>query len=163
MMLVPTTGPSATAADMPLVRSRPIAPETDALIVAVILAARKAPCALEFALPASTKALTPIGVLVAPEPLVADSRGAVSFVVVCYLDLGTSPERSCVPDGSSRPSNPVYERLYHPRISSTHLLLLSWFLFVIPHSPFIKQAPCQTKLLMTEISVFNRKTTFSAH
>jgi len=137
MMLVPTTGPSATAADMTLVRSRPLAPEANALIVAGILATREAPHSLEFTLPASAKAFAPIGVLVAPEPLVADSRGAIPFIIVRHLDLWASPERGRVMDGSPRPSNPVYERLYHPRISSTHLLLLSWFLFVIQHSPFM--------------------------
>ena len=127
MMLVPTTCSVTTAADMTLVRSRPLAPETDALIVAGILTAREAPHSLEFTLPASAKALSPIGVFVAPEPLFADARGAIPFVVVRHLDLGASPERGRVPNGSPGSCNPVYERLYHPRVSSAHLILLSFY------------------------------------
>ena len=128
MMLVPTTGPSATAAGMTFVRSRPLAPEADALIVTGILTARKAPLSLEFTLPASAKAFAPIGVLVAPEALVTDANRAIALIVIRHFHFWASPECGRVMDCSPRPSNPVYKRLYRSRVPSTHLFLLSIFL-----------------------------------
>ena len=73
-MLVPMAGPVATTAGMAFIRARPFTPETDTLVVARILATGQAPLSLEFALPASVKALTPIGVLVPEEALITDAN-----------------------------------------------------------------------------------------
>ena len=73
-MLMPMSGPVATTAGMAFIRARPFTSETDTLVVARILATRQAPRSLEFALPASVKALTPIGVLVPEEALITDAN-----------------------------------------------------------------------------------------
>ena len=137
VMLVPMPTPAATTADMSFVRACPLTPETDTVVVTGILATGQAPRTFEFTLPVSVKAFAPVGIFVPPETLLSDSHRAIPFIIVRHLDLWASPERGRVMDGSPRPRNPVYERLYHPRLSFTHLFLLSWFLFVIPHSPFM--------------------------
>ena len=73
-MLMPVSGPVATTAGMAFIRARPFTSETDTLVVARILATRQALRSLEFALPASVKALTPIGVLVPEETLLTDAN-----------------------------------------------------------------------------------------
>ena len=73
-MLVPMAGPVATTAGMAFIKARPFTPETDTLVVAGVLATGHASHSLEFALPASIKALTPIGVLVPEEALITDAN-----------------------------------------------------------------------------------------
>ena len=73
-MLMPVSGPVATPTGIAFIRARPFTPETDTLVVARILATGQAPLSLEFALPASVKALTPIGVLVPEEALITDAN-----------------------------------------------------------------------------------------
>jgi hypothetical protein len=68
------SGPVATTAGMAFIRTRPFAPETDTLVVTRVLATGQASRSLEFALPASVKALTPIGVLVPEEALITDAN-----------------------------------------------------------------------------------------
>lgn len=129
-MLVPVSGPVATTAGMAFIRTRPFTPETDTLVVARILATGQAPRSLEFALPASVKCLTPIGVLVSEESLLADANRSISLVIIRHHHFGTPPERSRVMDCPSSSCNPVHERLYQSCVSSsTHLE--SPFVFLI--------------------------------
>ena len=73
-MLMPVSGPVATTAGMAFIRARPFTPETDTLVVARVFAPGQASRSHEFALPASVKALTPIGVLVPEEALITDAN-----------------------------------------------------------------------------------------
>ena len=119
---MPVSGPVATTAGMAFIRARPFTSETDTLVVARILATRQAPRSLEFALPASVKALTPIGVLVPEESLLTDANRSISLVVISHHHFGTSPKRGRVMDCPPSSCNPVHERLYQSCVSSsTHL------------------------------------------
>ena len=121
-MLVPMTCSMATTAGMTFVTTRPFTPKTDTLVVTRILTTRQTPCSLEFALPASVKALTPVGVLISKEALLTDANGPISFVVIRHHHFGASPERGRMMDCPPSSCNPVYERLYHSCVSSsTHL------------------------------------------
>ena len=128
-MLVPMPTPAATTADMSFVRACPLTPETDTVVVTGILATGQAPRTFEFTLPVSVKAFAPVGIFVPPETLLSDSHRAIPFIIVRYLHLWASPERGRVADRSPSSSNPVYERLYYSRVSSSHLILLSVCLF----------------------------------
>ena len=129
-MLVPMAGPVATTAGMAFIRARPFAPETDTLVVTRVFATGQTPRSREFALPASVKALTPIGVLVPEESLLTDANRSISLIVIRYHHLGTSPKRGRVTDCPPSSCNPVHERLYQSCVSSsTHLE--SPFVFLI--------------------------------
>ena len=128
-MLMPMSGSVATTAGMAFIKARPFTPETDTLVVARILATGQAPRSLEFALPASVKALTPIRVLVPEETLITDANRSISLVVISHHHFGTSPKRGRVTDCPPSSCNPVHERLYDSCVSSTHLE--SPFVFLI--------------------------------
>ena len=119
-MLVPMACSVATTTGMAFIRTSPFTPETDTLVVARILATGQTSRALELALPTSVKALTPIGILVPEESLLTDANGPISFVVISHHHFGTSPERGRVTNSPSSSCNPVYERLYHSCVSSSH-------------------------------------------
>ncbi len=128
-MLVPTSGSVATTAGMSFVSPRPFTPETDPRVVARILATEQTPRSPELTLPTSVKALTPIGVLVPEETLLTDANRPISLVVIRYLYFGASQKRGRVMDCPPSSCNPVYERLDHSCVSSTHLE--SPFVFLI--------------------------------
>ena len=128
-MLVPTSGSVATTTGMSFVSPRPFTPETNPFVVARILAPGQVPRSLEFALPASVKALTPIGVLVPEETLLTDANWPISLIVIRHHHFGTSPERGRVMDCPPSSCNPVYERLDQSSVSFTHLE--SPFVFLI--------------------------------
>ena len=127
---MPITCSMATTTGMALIRASPFTPETDTLVVTRILATGQAPRSLEFALPASVKALTSIGVLVPEEALLTDANRSISLVVIRHHHFGTSPKSGRVMDCPPCSCNPVHERLYHSCVSSsTHLE--SPFVFLI--------------------------------